>query len=39
MYARCLVLLGHVRMFLWRKVDVVFAPCSLCGLVDVGVPV
>ena len=21
-YARCLVLRGHVRMFLWRKADV-----------------
>ena len=27
--ARCLVLLGHVRMFLWRKADVVFAFCAV----------
>ena len=27
---------GHVRMFLWRKAEVVFA---LCGLVDLSVPV
>ena len=35
-YASCLVLHEHERMFLWRKADVVFA---LCGLVDVGVQV
>ena len=28
-YARCLVLRGHVRMFLWRKADVVFALCAV----------
>ena len=28
-YARCLVLCGHVRMFLWRKADVVFALCAV----------
>ena len=28
-YARCLALRGHVRMFLWRKADVVFALCAV----------
>ena len=28
-YARCLVLRGHVRMFLWRKADVAFALCAV----------
>ena len=36
--ARCLVLRGHVRMFLWRIAEVVFA-LELCSLVDVSVPV
>ncbi len=27
--ARCLVLRGHVRMFLWRKTEVVFALCAV----------
>ena len=26
---KCLVLRGHVRMFLWRKAEVVFALCAL----------
>ena len=38
-YARCLVLRGHVRMFLWRKADVVFALCAVLLMWDVGVPV
>ena len=37
-YARCLDLRGHVRMFLWRKAEVVFALC-VHSLVDVSVPV
>ena len=28
-YARCLILRGHVRMFLWRKAEVVFALCAV----------
>ena len=28
-YARCLVLRGHVRMFLWKKAIVVFALCAV----------
>ncbi len=28
-YARCLVFRGHVRMFLWRKAEVVFALCAV----------
>ena len=26
---RCLVVRGHVRMFLWRKAEVVFALCAV----------
>ena len=35
-YARCLVLRGHVRMFLWRKADVVFALCAVLLMWDCG---
>ena len=28
-YAMCLILRGHVRMFLWRKAEVVFALCAV----------
>ena len=31
----CLVLRGHVRMFLWKKAEVVFALCAVI-LDDVG---
>ena len=27
--ARCLILRGHVQMFLWRKAEVVFALCAI----------